>query len=158
VQILHDRMPRKRIKARRAWRFIQGVSRELTVQSPYNTTGGSIVSSGAFPFALTRLFFQALNHPIKIHVSSGLCAEGDAARTNEHKQHATRDLLRRLQQQGRLMGHPAGSAASPAGWPQFGNLAGIAGWPQGLAVSKRKEKEELRAEDALCVSSYPTDS
>jgi hypothetical protein len=87
--------------------------------------------SDAFPFALTRLFFQALNQPIKIHVSSGLCAEGDAAKINfEHKQHATRDLIRRLQQQGRLMGQAAGSAAPPAGWPQFGNLTGIEGWPQ----------------------------
>jgi hypothetical protein len=63
--------------------------------------------SGAFPFALTRLFFQALNQPIKIHVHPGLCAEGDdddAALSNfTHKQHATRDLLRRLQQQGRLI-------------------------------------------------------
>jgi hypothetical protein len=53
-----------------------------------------------------------------------LCAEGDAAKSNFiYKQHATRDLLRRLQQQGRLMGQAAGSAAPPAGcWPQFGNL------------------------------------
>jgi hypothetical protein len=76
------------------------------------------------------LFFQALNQPIKIHVPSGL---GDAARINfEHKQHSTRDLLRRLQQQGRLAGHAAGSGTPPAGWAQFGNLAGIARWPEGL--------------------------
>jgi hypothetical protein len=43
-------------------------------------------------------------------------------------QHAIRDLLRRLQQQGRLMGQAAGSAAPPAGWPQFGHLTGIEGW------------------------------
>jgi hypothetical protein len=44
-----------------------------------------------------------------------LKAEGDAAKTNfVYKQHATRDLLRRLQQQGRLMGQAAGSAAAPA--------------------------------------------
>jgi hypothetical protein len=37
-------------------------------------------------------------------------------------QHATHDLFRRLQLLGRLMGQAAGSAAPPAGWPQFGNL------------------------------------
>ena len=117
------------------------------MQSLYNTAGGSIVCPGAFPFALTRLFFQALNQPIKIHVSSGLCAEGDAARINfEHKQHATRDLLRRLQQQGRLVGQAAGSAAPPAGWPQFGNLTGIeapvayVGALQARLVSERSRK------------------
>jgi hypothetical protein len=33
-------------------------------------------------FALTRLFFQALKQPIKIHVRPVLCAEGDAAKSN----------------------------------------------------------------------------
>jgi hypothetical protein len=64
-------------------------------------------------------------------MSSGRGAKDNAARINyEHKQHATRDLLRRLQQQGRLVGQTAGSAAPPAGWPQFGNLTAIAEWPQ----------------------------
>jgi hypothetical protein len=127
---VHELVLRTRIKARRValWRFIQGVSRELTVQSLYNTAGGSIVCPDAFPFALTRLFFQALNQPIKIHVCPGLCAGGDAAVSNfKEKQFATRDLLRRLQQQGGLMGQAAGSAAPSAGWPQFGTLTGIEG-------------------------------
>jgi hypothetical protein len=77
------------------------------------------------------LFFQALKQPIKIHVGPVLCAGGDAAKSDFiYKQHATRDLLRRLQQQGRLVGQAAGSPAPPAGWPQFGNLTGIGGWPQ----------------------------
>jgi hypothetical protein len=48
------------------------------VQSLYNTAGGSVVCSDAFPFALTRLFFQALKQPIKIHVGGPVWVDATA--------------------------------------------------------------------------------